>query len=561
MAEEEEEVPQEEIEEGAVEEEEMLEEDAEAPLDEEAPLEEATMEDEEVMDEEAPPEDGAEEEAPAEEEDGEVAEEEEGEVQWQHPPIEPLQDKFVVRLRQKLGTARHCEAFVDELQRHIETLIEEGKTPVIFEDFDISQNNIPGGLISDIMVALMNENVHVERLRCFGLPTLDDEAAGMVGSWLGQVTEKTMPIELHLSDSAITKVGFESIMQAIIENESIPGVDQRFPHRGPLPIYLRIEYNYIDPEYIQSLVDEGVCVIATKKDPVRMKDGLKCRLITQTGRKCEQNEGDPPPPEEAPGPKRVKDWKGGSKGKSDKGKGKGKDRDKGKGKDRDRGKGYGKDRDAGKGKDRDRSHGKGSKGDEKGGRREKGGRAPLREPVVGGKGDGKRYKGSMADRPRTPPRGRSGKGGDSGRAAPWAQALPGPGPTSARAPSRAVDSRPPLQGRGPSSVSNGKGGSSKGSSKGDFRGSKPFDAFGSRGSAARPAPSAQSKRRNEDDRHEDSKRARADDRRPAKGGGGKGGGKGSDKLPAPWEAHWSTEHNLYYYWNSKTGEAVWEKPT
>lgn len=31
-------------------------------------------------------------------------------------------------------------------------------------------------------------------------------------------------------------------------------------------------------------------------------------------------------------------------------------------------------------------------------------------------------------------------------------------------------------------------------------------------------------------------------------------------LPYPWEEHWSDEFGIAYYWNSKSGEAAWEKP-
>jgi len=31
-------------------------------------------------------------------------------------------------------------------------------------------------------------------------------------------------------------------------------------------------------------------------------------------------------------------------------------------------------------------------------------------------------------------------------------------------------------------------------------------------------------------------------------------------LPYPWEEHWSDEYGIAYYWNSKTGDAAWERP-
>jgi len=32
-------------------------------------------------------------------------------------------------------------------------------------------------------------------------------------------------------------------------------------------------------------------------------------------------------------------------------------------------------------------------------------------------------------------------------------------------------------------------------------------------------------------------------------------------LPFPWEEHWSDEYGIPYFWNSKTGESIWERPT
>jgi len=45
-------------------------------------------------------------------------------------------------------------------------------------------------------------------------------------------------------------------------------------------------------------------------------------------------------------------------------------------------------------------------------------------------------------------------------------------------------------------------------------------------------------------------------------GGGKGKGKSAEaKLPVPWQEHWSDEYKIPYFWNSESGEAVWERPT
>eukprot|EP00933_Yihiella_yeosuensis_P074061 TRINITY_DN8289_c0_g1_i2.p1 TRINITY_DN8289_c0_g1~~TRINITY_DN8289_c0_g1_i2.p1 ORF type:complete len:141 (+),score=31.66 TRINITY_DN8289_c0_g1_i2:420-842(+) len=36
---------------------------------------------------------------------------------------------------------------------------------------------------------------------------------------------------------------------------------------------------------------------------------------------------------------------------------------------------------------------------------------------------------------------------------------------------------------------------------------------------------------------------------------------GKKPLPHPWEEHFSEEYNIPYFWNSETGDALWEKPS
>lgn len=85
---------------------------------------------------------------------------------------------------------------------------------------------------------------------------------------------------------------------------------------------LRIEDNYIENSVIQESIDEGTATPMKKKDKVEHSETVKCRILIR-GDETEDNpykqkEGDPPDPENAPPPKKVRD-----KGKG-KGKGKGK---------------------------------------------------------------------------------------------------------------------------------------------------------------------------------------------------------------------------------------------
>jgi hypothetical protein len=57
----------------------------------------------------------------------------------------------------------------------------------------------------------------------------------------------------------------------------------------------------------------------------------------------------------------------------------------------------------------------------------------------------------------------------------------------------------------------------------------------------------------------DSQNGKPAAQRPAAQKGGRS--KENGKLPSPWEEHWSEEYGLHYFWNSKTGDSTWERPT
>jgi len=229
--------------------------------------------------------------------------------------------RYVLRLRQKMRTAKDAEAFCDALAKQIEEA-KANDQMLVFEDFDISQNPIPNEQIEMMFSLLTDTMVQIERLRAFGIPTLDDAAAVMLSGWLQGVVPETAPTELHLSDCAITAVGFKAIMEALSENGTFPADDPRKPDEGKLPIYLRIEDNYIDNSIIQESIDEGVATAMKKKDKIEHSDTVKCRILIRGDEKednpYKQKEGEPPDPADAPPPKQVRE-KGKGKGRSGKG--------------------------------------------------------------------------------------------------------------------------------------------------------------------------------------------------------------------------------------------------
>jgi hypothetical protein len=504
---------------------------------------EEVAEDDDVMDEEVH--------SPVEEEEAEEAGDEDDEEEFPYDKmIEEMslgdKEKFVVRLRQQLRTPKRAIRFVAELGELIDGRRAEDKDTV-FEDFDISQNLIPPEQFEEMCSALADSRVQVERFRAFGSPGLDDQAALLLAGWLVAVSQEMAPFEMHLSDCAIQTEGFLELTKAFQENDAFPPKDPRFLEKGPIPLYLRLEGNYIDEAEIQAKVDDGTFMTMKKNDRLYYTSDHKAKLLVRDDGRLAQNKGEPPAPEDAPPPKRV----------HDKGKGKGKDKDKGKGKGKEKGKSRGKDKEKEAPWERDRRD--------------------------GGKAKGRSAASALPAR------------------ASWERERERPAPWSARSSARPVGASSSSY---PSSR-NAAGGSNRYS---DTRYSDTRDSRGSssrygddRGDSTRRRATTESSRNSDrpartpagssaggrpplkrplhrNGNADEAKRPRVEaapskrvlkdsqptsSSRPSRREGGKSGGRSKEngKLPSPWEEHWSEEYGLHYFWNSKTGDSTWERPT
>jgi len=262
------------------------------------------------------------------------ADEEEQEEDFVGQMIEELShgDKFVVRVRQRLTTPGLASKFIAEISDLIDSRKSEDKT-TIFEDLDISQNAIPREQFTDLFAVLADSQVQVERFRAFGCPTLGDEVALLLAGWLSSVASGMAPFEMHLSDCAIQTTGFLELCKAFEENQAFPPSHPRYPDKRQLPLYLRVEGNYIEKKTLQEKVDEGILMIMRKNDRPVYTTEHKVRLLVREDKSFGQRSGEPPSPENAPPPKRVNEtwpvhnYKGQDKDR-------GKSKDKGKGKDR-----------------------------------------------------------------------------------------------------------------------------------------------------------------------------------------------------------------------------------
>lgn len=217
---------------------------------------------------------------------------------------------MTLRARQKLKTPEACTKFNDDLSTKLNDIVAKGMVPS-FDDFDISQNVIPFEQFEAMIQIFMATGVRIERMRMFGLSTLDDNAMFLMADWLRSVNAENCPHEMHISDCALTADGFTAFMEAIESNECFPTKDPRSSRM--CPIYVRLENNYIQPEsVIQDKIKEGVMVEYQKnsgplRGPMLSAPEAKVKILCNNVGKYSQRQGVPPAPENAPPPKPVWD--------------------------------------------------------------------------------------------------------------------------------------------------------------------------------------------------------------------------------------------------------------
>lgn len=216
-----------------------------------------------------------------------------------------------VKGRRRLEDPKVFESVMGDLQQRLTVLSHSGAKNPVISDLDISQNKLTYEQYETLFITLNLTNVRVQRFRMFGCPTLNDYALNLIADYFRrEVSSATVPIEMHLSDCAITTDGFLNFMAAIEENDAYPIPQPGNPSKGT-PLYLRLENNYIVEDAIREKVNAGIIQTLVKKAGSRVVDipgGAKIHLImTQDNGSFQQRPGEPPAPENAPPPKPVND--------------------------------------------------------------------------------------------------------------------------------------------------------------------------------------------------------------------------------------------------------------
>jgi len=200
--------------------------------------------------------------------------------------------KFTVGLRGQLKTAGQVQQFCTELTTLLETELEAGRTPS-FDDFDVSQSNVHAEGFEEIFMQLIISEARIERFKAFGCPALNDSVVKSMADWLSRASSEAMPAELHLSDCAITSQGFEALAQALEASEALPVHDPREPERT-IPLYVRLERNYIEDACIKAMADQGSMTLWRKSDPMPQDPSVKWRLVVWDLGQFGQNRGPAP---------------------------------------------------------------------------------------------------------------------------------------------------------------------------------------------------------------------------------------------------------------------------
>ena len=104
-----------------------------------------------------------------------------------------------------------------------ETLLRHRATnqPLGVADLDLSQNPLLMEHYRQIFHLLGKVGARVERFRFYGCVTFNDEAIGILATHIAGLSADNVPLELHLSDCAITTDGFKLLMHALDENPQI----------------------------------------------------------------------------------------------------------------------------------------------------------------------------------------------------------------------------------------------------------------------------------------------------------------------------------------------------
>eukprot|EP00438_Fugacium_kawagutii_P027171 Skav214900 [mRNA] locus=scaffold1561:129564:143547:- [translate_table: standard] len=131
-----------------------------------------------------------------------------------------LEAKFEELISALALAPRPSAAAAEELQTRFEQ--HSGDELFIISDLDVSQNKLSLDQFQTLFTVLSYPNVCVQRFRMFGCPTLNDDVMQVLSDYLRQLAPDCAPLEMHLSDCAVTSKGFHALCAALEESNVEP---------------------------------------------------------------------------------------------------------------------------------------------------------------------------------------------------------------------------------------------------------------------------------------------------------------------------------------------------
>lgn len=156
--------------------------------------------------------------------------------------------------------------FLADLSTKLDAVGHEGG-PCAAEVLDVAESNMSTTQLKQLFKLLGQHALPCKRIVLFGCATLDDAAMSSIAAYLEKLGVGQGPAELHLSHCALTSIGLDELMKAIEEGTSVPYISPKTNRSQPL--YLRLEYNHIDPKSIKSWVDWGLMYPLLRKNGKR----------------------------------------------------------------------------------------------------------------------------------------------------------------------------------------------------------------------------------------------------------------------------------------------------
>jgi len=178
------------------------------------------------------------------------------------------------------GLPSEMFSFLGHLHLH---LLKHKHVTCIFTNIEVSHVKITGVSFVTMLLLLQKFGCKMLRLKAFKC-NLKDQSAMDLARWLDQQGRENFPVEIHLSHNDFSCAGCDAILKSIEAKNS----ERPFP----LPVWLRINCNRIDRDFLTPFVECGKaclgettscgpnkCITRHSRPLVHLRYGLKQNVL------------------------------------------------------------------------------------------------------------------------------------------------------------------------------------------------------------------------------------------------------------------------------------------